>query len=192
MLHKLARKGWGRLQEVGLSTPYEDVFQFMCESFVRCQPKYDPATGFTFSAYYGRSCWNNFNKWAERLCLEHTQLGMVSVEVLGGASDGDESRDVYEFLDAADDDHDTPEERLEARQESHRAARALSPVAKQVIALLVHQTPEFMAFFDERNARLTKKFTAVTLGMIFEFLELSKPKGRQIKEELRRIYGVDL
>src|SRR5229473_2525481 len=72
LLHKLAARGWGRLEGAGVPTAYDD----------------------------------------------------------GGGSDA------YEFISCAmdDDTDESAEERLEARQESHRAARMLSPNAKRVIA----------------------------------------------------------
>jgi hypothetical protein len=192
MLHKLAKRGWGRLLEAGVTLPYEDVFQFMCESFVMCQSKYDPSTGFSFGAYYGRSCWNNFNKWAERQIDEKHTLGMVSVEELTGGV-GEDAGDALEFCDFGqeeDDAHDSPEEILEARQESHRAARALSPTAKRVVALLVHHTQELLAFVEAHNARGMKRIVNINLNVIFNFLEITNKAG--VKAELERVYGVTL
>jgi DNA-directed RNA polymerase specialized sigma24 family protein len=194
MLHKLARRGWGRLQEAGLTTPYEDVFQIMCESFVRCQPKYDPATGFTFSAYYGRSCWNNFNKWAEHLIEEKHTLGMVSVEALAGTDEEGGEGDAFEFLESSqseEDAHESPEDILAARQESHLAARMLSTDAKRVVQL-VHHSPELLAYVEAKNARMLKKIVNINLWTIFDFLEIPRPRARAIRQELQQVYGVAL
>jgi DNA-directed RNA polymerase specialized sigma24 family protein len=192
MLHKLAKRGWGRLLENGLETPYEDVFQQMCESFVKCQATYKADTGFSFSAYYGRSIWNNFNKWAERLIEEKHTLGMVSVESLCG-SDEEGERDVYEFIEQNEDDaDDSPEERLAARQESHRLARMLSDDAKRIVALLVNPTADLQAWFDARNARMLKKFQHINIWMIGEYLELKRDKTARLRLELERVYGVIL
>ena len=195
MLHKLAKRGWGRLQEAGVTVPYEDVFQLMCESFVRCQSKYDPATGFSFAAYYGRSCWNNFNRWAEHVIEERHTLGMISVEELSGAAPDEDAGDVFEFCDFSDnedDAHDSPEDILAARQESHRAARMLSLDARHVVAQLVHNSPALLAFVEAKNARALKKIVNINLGVIFEFLEIPRPKARAIRAELERVYGVAL
>jgi DNA-directed RNA polymerase specialized sigma24 family protein len=194
MLHKLAKRAWGRLQEAGVTVPYEDVFQNFCESFVRCEATFKADTGFTFSAYYGRSCWNNFNRWAEGQINEKHTLGMVSVEELGNDSDHDGGGDVLEFGDFADEDdaHESPEDILSARQESHRAARMLTPVAKRVVALLAHNTPELLAFMDQRNARMLKKSDNITLRVIFDFLDLAPARARAVRAELQQVYGVTL
>lgn len=194
MLHKLAKRGWGRLQDAGVTVPYDDVFQLMCESFVRCQSKYDPLTGFSFSAYYGRSCWNNFNRWAEHVIEERHTLGMVSVEELTGAGpeEGGDALEFCDFASAEDDTHESPEDILAARQESHRAARLLSLDAKRVVAQLVRNSPELLAFVEAKNARMLKKIVNINLNVIFEFLEIPRPKARAIKDELRQVYGVAL
>jgi DNA-directed RNA polymerase specialized sigma24 family protein len=190
MLHKLAKRGWGRLQEAGLDTAYEDVFQQMCESFVKCQATYKPDTGFSFSAYYGRSIWNNFNAWAERLIDEKHTLGLISVESLCKADDDGEG-DAFEFIEQ-EDEEDTPEDRLAARQESHRLARLLSDDAKRMVALLAHQTPALEHWMAERNARMLRKTHTVNLWLIGEFLGFERNKVSRLRLELERVYGVEL
>jgi DNA-directed RNA polymerase specialized sigma24 family protein len=190
MLHKLAKRGWGRLQEAGLDVTYEDVYQHMCESFVKCQSTYKVDTGFSFSAYYGRSIWNNFNHWAERQIEEKHTLGLVSVESLCGSDDEGET-DVFEFIEQ-EDDEETPEDRLAARQESHRLARMLSDDAKRMVALLAHQTPALEQWMDERNARMLKKTYQINLWLIGEFLGFERKKVSRLRLELERVYGVEL
>jgi hypothetical protein len=194
LLHKLAARGWGRLEAAGVPTAYDDVFQLMSESFVRCQKTFDPTKGFTFSAYYGRSCWNNFNKWAADQIEEKHELGLVSVESLSVEHDDGAGSDAYEFINCAaeDDTDESAEDRLQSRQESHRAARMLSPDAKRVIALLVHNSPELLAFVAERNARMLKRIVNINLWVIFDFLGIPRPKAAMIRAELERVYGVKL
>ncbi len=76
----------------------------MSESFVRAQKTFDPTKGFSFSAYYGQSCWHNFNKWAAKLIEEKQELGLVSVEAMSIEHDAGASSDAYESIGGAMDD----------------------------------------------------------------------------------------
>jgi hypothetical protein len=194
LLHKLAARGWGRLEAAGVSTAYDDVFQLMSESFVRAQKTFDPTKGFSFSAYYGQSCWHNFNKWAAKQIEEKHELGLISVDALSAEHEDGGSSDAYEFINTAmdDDTDESAQDRLEARQESHRAARLLSPNAKRVIALLIHNSPALLEYVAERNARMLKRIVNINLWTIFDFLEIPRPKAALIRAELERVYGVKL
>ncbi|KVH64477.1 hypothetical protein WS89_04120 [Burkholderia sp. MSMB1072] len=195
LLHKFAKKGFGRLAEAGVSVDYEDVYQQMTESLVRCISTFDPTKGWKFSAYFGQSCWNNFNKWAERMIEERTRLGLVSTEALAGDGlDEGGSGDSYEFLSSQDEeeDADTPESLLERRQSRLANIAMLTPNAKRVVALLLHQTPEFMAFFEETCERMVLPPKDITLRMIFRFLSLKKSECDRVRAELERVYGVAL
>ncbi len=68
----------------------------------------------------------------------------------------------------------------------------LSPTAKRVIALLVHDAPELLAFVAERNARMLKRIVNINLWPIFDFLEIPRPKAAMIRAELERVYDVKL
>jgi hypothetical protein len=194
MLHTHARKGWGRLEANGVTVEYGDVFQHMCESFLICQRTYDPSTGFSFGAYYGRSIWNNFNKWAERLIEERQVLGMVSLDALSDATCSDSSSvlEFADFADDGDDSYDSPEDIISARQQSHNAARMLTPTAKRVVALLVHHTPALLAYVEERNSRMLRKMVNINLWTIMDFLEVPRPMARALRIELGQVYGIEL
>ncbi|CAG9229077.1 hypothetical protein [Burkholderia vietnamiensis] len=193
LLHTFAKKGFGRLAEAGVSVTYEDVYQQMSESLVRCIATFDESKGWKFAAYFGQSCWNNFNRWAERMIEERMRLGLVSTEALAGDGlEEDDGGDAYEFIAHDEEDDDTPESLLERRQSRLKNIAMLSPNAKRAVSLLLHQTPEFMEFFDSTCARMALPPKEVTLRMIFRFLNLKKSECDRVRAELERVYGVKL
>lgn len=70
LLSKMAYKGYLRLQQAGVATEYDEVFQEMSLIYCKAASHYDPSKGFTFSAYLGQAIWHDFNKYAEKLITD--------------------------------------------------------------------------------------------------------------------------
>jgi RNA polymerase sigma factor (sigma-70 family) len=135
LIHSFARKGYGRLQAARVSIDYEDVFQEMCVSFTKAKAKYDPQTGFSFSAYFGRAIWNDFNKFADRLITERVELGIINFEDMKSGDDTD--GDITEVLMVEMESYELPESRLEGFQDFvsnfSKVMNSLSPVTRKVL-----------------------------------------------------------
>lgn len=132
LIHKFARKGWGRLTSLGVSIDYEDVFQEMSVTYCRAASKFDPSRGFTFSAYLGQAIWHDFNKLAQRFENELSGLGFTRIEDMG-VEDSD-------FYDRLTGNVDSPEKHSMHRQETAHCFRKLKRKELQVVGTLMRQT----------------------------------------------------
>ncbi|WP_374335301.1 sigma-70 family RNA polymerase sigma factor [Methyloversatilis sp.] len=155
LIHSFARKGFGRLQAARVSIDYDDVFQEMCLSFTKAREKYNPDAGFSFSAYFGRAIWNDFNKFAERLISERVDLGLINFEDMKG--EDDDGGDITEYLMLDVQFHETPESRLEDSQEFiqrfGKIMRQLSPVTRKVVVQFVAPSEQMKAHFIARKSQ---------------------------------------
>lgn len=209
LIHKLARKGYGRLLGAGVSIEYEDVYQEMCLIYSKTvhiddegHMKYDPTRGISFSAYLGRAIWNDFNKFAERQIAEVTELGLRSVEELAEQCE-DDFANPYSAIDSGDP---SPEECFEAIQEFlhgiselHRTDR----VAHFLVAKLIDPSDDLVDALNRerqeaervRASGENKRQIAprdVTLNLIARHYKLDALEVRNAKRKLSGIYGVSL
>lgn len=194
LLNGLARKCYGRLMAAGVVIYYEDVFQNMSMSFVQAHRTYKPEMGYSFSAYFGRACFNNFNKWAKKLIREQTgmensvdengefstkQVGARLVRVAdlmdgGHDTDGDYSvrRNHFEAMLFESDSALSPEEELMRKQENRQIIGRLSGQAKKVMAKLIDPSAD------------------MTFAQIGEQLGMSASQLTSAKKELMSAFKV--
>lgn len=137
LIHKLTKKCWGRLKDVGLHDhEYEDVFQINCMTYVKAARKYEPERGITFSAYLGRAIYNQFNQHADNIIREKLSLNLQSYEDF--KTDGDD--DSFDFMSIYVSDgivENNVEHAAILKQESKENIRKLSNLGKLVIRELI-------------------------------------------------------
>lgn len=131
LIHKFSKGGFARLEQFNTSMDYDDIYQENCVSLVKAQKTYNPECGIGFSAYMGRSMINNFNKLADKLIRENTEIGLFSLE---GFSDDDGELDGFK---AIEDTSAGPESDLEMTQEARARLAKLSKPARSVIRDLI-------------------------------------------------------
>jgi hypothetical protein len=173
LLHKFARRGFARLQSARINdVDYDEVFGQMTLYFVQAQQKYNAALGWTFAAYLGRVCHNNFQKWAETLTVEKMALGLISVEdMVGGEDDETSVADFYEFHQ--DDAEESAEEALD-RKRRKGLYHLLSQDSRAVVTALI------------------KADGNPSINTVGRELGFTATKMKRIKAELTRFYGIEL
>lgn len=187
LIHTVAQKGYGRLQGIGASMPYEDLVQDLSVTFIKAFDQFDPEQG-KFSTYFMRSAFNELNKIAADFEIERCELGIRSVEEMSHASDSDDAN----VLEAIAGDSLTPEQLMVNRSAVEHLARILSPLAQE-IAIWIIYPPEFIgteliahqAHVDYArgmgHARRNK--THLGLGFVCEMMEMI---GVASNSDLRR------
>lgn len=195
LIHKLARKGFGRLMQAGVTIDYEDVFQEMSLTYVKAVRKYNPELGISFTAYLGRAIWNQFNLFAEQ------EIGHSSeVSSIDEMSEGSEVNDLYEAIDGGSA---TPEQYLEVKQSWAVNSIKCGSVAKLIVrqimnpseGLLTRLKEKQKAAVDDRNTGQNPKAHAarnVTVAMIAQYHEISVQEMRMAKKNLNSVYGVNI
>ena len=136
LIHKLTKKCWGRLKEVGIDDhEYEDVFQINCISYVKVAKAYNPERGITFGAYLGRAIYNEFNKYADKIINEKVALHLQSYEDFS-SQDGDD----IDFMASYREENsvvDMIEHSFITKEEARENIAKLSGIARLVIRELL-------------------------------------------------------
>lgn len=196
LIHKFARKGYGRLVQANVNIDYEDVYQEMCLTFTLALNKYDPARGISFSAYFGRAIWHQFNRFAEREIQEKLEICSASIDDMAHTVDSDNnSMDIYEAIASG---KPSPEEVLIAKQDAvERNGMCRSAVSRIFIRELMHPSQRVLDAFAEQKERLTsaenrKAPKEIDLQLIAETYGISKKDAKAAKEQLNRIYGLKI
>ncbi len=199
LIHSFARKGFGRLQAARVLIDYEDVYQEMCISFVKAQKMYNPDSGFSFTAYFGRAVWNDFNKLAERLIGEKVAVGMESVEDF--RHEEDDGQDIYAFLSVETDSAESPEDMIEHNQEfiAHfgKCMRQLSPESRRVVAQFLAPSETLKQYHAAKRAKymwsikmgVRESPVAETMSLEFvirNIVDTIKARSR-VREEIKQL-----
>jgi Sigma-70 region 2 len=154
LLRTKAKMYYGRLLKAQIiSVDFDDVMGELGVAFTRAVAGYDPNSGYAFTTYLGTCCQNHFNKFANRLMLEHfgvnavidweneagpnKGLGYISVEDMAVDSDEEEYSDPYGFAEC---DSAGPESQLGFAQEIAAAINdpSISPKTRIYIGTLVN------------------------------------------------------
>ena len=140
LIHTVARKGYGRLMQIGAAVEYEDIFQDLVEVFIKAYDRFDESFGVQFSTYFMRSAFNELNKKAKTFEAERLELGMRSIEELSAHAEEEGGVSIEEKIasDAA-----TPEQTLIARSAIDKWFDELSPVAAMIAGLTL-DPPDFI------------------------------------------------
>lgn len=150
LLHAFSKKAFARIRTTRPEYEYEDVYQIMCLAFVKAQQKWNPDAGFSFTAYMGQCCWNEFNKIANRIELERGSLNIVSMEDFRG---DDERADPLEWLPVQDGmTAASPEDLLQKKQHAKVTMGALSTNAQIIIKELAKPSKSIIEKFEEARA----------------------------------------
>lgn len=199
LLHKFTKMGFGRLQGAGVEIEYEDVFQEMTVSFIKAHRTFDSSKGFSFSAYFGRSCMNNFNKWAANLCREQRELGLIRATDMNFGEFEDKG-DVLDYF-YEDGEQQSPEDMMIAIEEVRQRVGSLSLDAKRMVLHLIAPTQSMRDVFDEEVAdahemRAQGHNVKISRDHNFSFIgrDLGMTPGRvsEVRKELSRVFKVKL
>lgn len=174
LLHKFAKKGFARLQDARVNwISYDEVLGQMSLYFVQAEAKFDAKRGYTFTAYMGRVCANNFNKWAHDQVRDQVELGLISIEDLGGDQSEDDGAPVDFHAFMSTDTEESPEEIMERRQTMWNYAK-LSDDARKVCKALMQRQDD------------------ASINVVMRDIGMKPAAQRKVKEELFRNFGVKL
>lgn len=132
LIHTVARKGYGRLQQIGASTDYDDLFQELTEVFIKSFDLFDESCGYQFSSYFVRAAYNKINRIAEGFEVERIDLGIRSIEELS-----DNTEDGLDLEERIAGNAPTPDEIYEANETANALFSQLSPVAAMVVGMAI-------------------------------------------------------
>lgn len=163
LIHVVARKGYGRLQGIGASVDYDDLFQDLSETFIKSFDGFDDDAG-KFSTYFITAARNKVNQIAEGYELdrmgvkttryksseidtdtgkskwktrkEKIHAGAISVEEM--AAHRNEDDDGASVIESIDSGMASPEQIVEAQQELDYMLGRLSPLAATMVELTIN------------------------------------------------------
>jgi RNA polymerase sigma factor (sigma-70 family) len=202
LLLQMANKGFMRLQAAKiLGADFDDVMGEMRVAYVKAANGFKQDSGGRFTTYCVRVCWNEFNKYAERLTREHAAIGYISLDqIASDASGGDDDFDAMDCLVGEADLQDSPEDMAERRQTLNRASKSLSKESKTVLYHLLQPNAKLLKAYnaemeaawagrveDPRNPR---KADDITVKFIGKFYGIDKATIAEVKKELGRVYGI--
>lgn len=196
LVHQIARKCYGRLQQLEASTQFDDVFADTREAFLLAHRKFDPALGFAFSTYFTRAAYNRINKIAE-VDKESRENGVFSFEDLSG----DENLNATERIAS---DAMTPEEMLERQENAQQVAavvKSMSPVAALIVEWLVSPPAALLEEIQKHQAHCdysrsigigTRCAAGLNIGFICKFMrvvltDVSQNEIARAGREVRRV-----
>lgn len=184
LLHQFARKGYGRMQQLNINIEYEDVYQELCATFVHATHMFNPDAGVSFTAYLGRSLWNQFNRFLESEQREKYEISPVSIDDFATDDEGDE-RDIYSTFQC--EGTMSPEEALSFKQEVAQRNRSVKgSVAKMFIRQLINPSPEVREMQRQKGAK------DIGIGTIAEAHGINRYQATKAKDELNKVYGLNL
>lgn len=186
MLHKLTKKAMGVVTEAKLSENYDDLFGMMCVSFVKCQQSYDPESGFAFTSYFGRACWNNFVKWLRDEMEVKISAGMISVEDMRLSGEDGDDADVWDIL--ADEQGESPEEIVTRKLDVRHKLRGLSRDSKMIVRELLSPSDALKALCRQEAQK--GRPDDVTLRLIGEALDFSRPRMARARIEIGNSFNI--
>lgn len=148
MLHKLARKAFGRLCQGGGEgrADYEDVFQEAAISFLKAEAGFKEAAGVQFITYLWRTVETNLGRWVrEQLGDAHHE---VSAETIVSSED---EGDPIDFFDLVQSDALSPEEVVSRKQgfvHNLKRIKQRSGAAYDIVRNVIELQDETEAAFD--------------------------------------------
>ena len=140
LIHSVARKGYARVQKLGASYDYEDMFQELAVIFVKAYAKFDEGKGVKFSTYFTNAAFNRVNSIAQEIFEERCKYGVISVEEMSHNA-GDEDMDVYSVLESGR--QASPELMIGITTYLEKALVKLSPLAVKMAQWLI-SPPDFL------------------------------------------------
>lgn len=182
LIHSVARKGYGRIADIGGSQSYDDLFQELTEVFIKAYDAFDESAGFTFSTYFMTSARNYLNRNAEQVEVERLGVktswfksdevdpktgkqkwksrreqvhqGCSSFEEMSDRA-GVKEADMHEVIPAHTA---TPEQIASIESDMRELAGALSPLALQMLSFVIDPPDYLEREFEalDAHARLAR------------------------------------
>lgn len=172
LLWFFARKAYARLEGANVvGVELEDVYQEMCLSAVRAAEKYNPDLGYSFTAYLGRACWQNFNKVAEKLINEQVGLRLSRIEDLHERFGAEGEESILSFMELGEGE--SPEDIVERKQHVRHKISRLSPQAKLALSSFIRQS-----FVSEKR---------VSFREVIDQLDEPVRVRERVRQELRNL-----
>lgn len=206
LIHKFARKAYGRLEQARVIIDYEDVYQDMCVTFTKASQKWNPEAGVSFTAYLGTSIWNEFNKFAEKEINFNMKLGMRSVDDMEESARcaGTLFNDT-DFLDGIVANVGyvkSSEEIVSHANDLRKKIRRLSKPAKLVLLDLISPSSavktahkrvrDYSKVLRERGASYQQYPLDINFHFISQHRQISRYEMRRIKTELGSVFEVEI
>lgn len=140
LIHMVTKKGWGRLQAIGASYPYDDLFQELSVIFIKAFDGFDDNCGNKFSTYFMTSAYHEVNKIVAQIAIERIDMKTRSVEEMSSWSE--DGLDEAELLPCL---APTPAERCELSDSLKNMMQGLSPLALKIVTLAI-DPPDFVEY----------------------------------------------
>lgn len=193
LIHMVAKKGWGRLQAIGASYPYDDLFQEMSVVFIKAFDGFDDNCGNKFSTYFMSSAYHKINKIVADIAIERIDMKTRSVQEMSSWSE--DGLDEAELVPCT---APTPAERCELTDSFKVMMGGLSPLALKIVTLAI-DPPDFIEYEFAaagthaklaRDSGVERRFTtALNVNFICSMLEklsLVTPTAlRKAKQEIQ-------
>lgn len=207
LIHMLARRAYARLVAAKVNSyEYLDVFQDMSLSFVKAAEKWNPELGITFTAYFGRAAFYDFNHKVKKLTLQSVPTVNFEdlKEMLVSNGEDVEALDISEFILGADGAFvEAAEETVERQQTALFNMGRLSDAARAVVADLIDPSDELKGAFSaaQEHHAFAKEVgecpniprpTKINMAFIARHRGIDKNRLRKVKAELNTVYGVDI
>lgn len=201
LLHTFARKVFGRLSAANVNITYEDIYQEMCLSYTQALRTYDPSRGITFSAYMGRSVYNNINFIAKKMIRERVELGMT---LFSEFSNGDDETgfSIEEVIHNEDSPSLSPEALAVRNIEVRERIAQLSRNGKRILRELISPSDEVAARHQAYIRSVGEKIkrgefkrapsTTLTVKLIGKYLCLTREEMIHVCDEYERVLGVSI
>jgi hypothetical protein len=195
MLHKLARRCYGRVTGMGLPMELDDILQEMRVSYILAKEKWDSQAGSLFSTYCTTVCMNNFNNTIKRMERQRT-LGKIEDTVCPETGKKIPARFQRQFglicehemhedqgnLDSVTEGMsgsatDQPDYRLEQAQNTKLRMSTLSVSAKKIVAILLS----------------SEKISVSPAPRLRQIAHMAKVDGKELKRvklEILKTFGV--
>lgn len=179
LLHKFARKGYGRLTQAGVSVDYEDVFQEMSLTYVKAVKNFKPEMGYSFSAYLGQAIWHEFNRVAEAEIAHRLKIN--SIEDASDGTDADEG-DLYEVIES---DAASPERYLEVKQDWVTNSRRCGSVARLIVKQIINPDKGILEFLKSKQQANRE----IDVTLIGQYHKIDREAMKMAKRNLNNVYG---
>lgn len=199
LIHQMAYKGFKRMEKARvMGADFDCVHSEMKLAYCKAARGFKPESGGQFTTYCVRVCWNEFNKYLERLLREQAAIGYISLEEIGQAASADSDDDVSDPLEFImnQEVQESPEDRLEHLEILRRASACLSKESKEVLYYLVKPHAKMLKAYNAmvamkpENPLNPRKADDISIAFIGEYLKIDKQVIKEIKKELGRVYGI--
>lgn len=187
---KLALRVQRRLHSFGVRhIELDDLMQEAYVAYVLAARSWDSSRGVPFGLYFARGLTHHLNRVVLGEERQRAMMGLSLDEFLTPEEDGS----THEIIPAVQDD---PERELLLKERGERVLRKLSGPARKILELL-RDPPPFLfqqveaiqarALYARSIGRNSVVAAEITLGLIADFLGLSRYERRQLYSEINNL-----